>query len=340
MVSSARRSPHVVAVLAYDGMSLYETGVVTEVFGVAWPDLPEPWYDVRLCAERPGGFGTVGGAVLTAPHGLEAFAAADTVVIPSISDVEVPPSAELVDALRAAHRRGARIASICSGAFALAGAGLLDKRPATTHWLYAERLAERYPSVEVDPLPLFVDAGDVLTSAGSTAGLDLCLHLVRRDFGGAVANLLARRLVSQPHRDGGQAQYIESPVRVDGERHEVARSMDWARERLSEPLTLEDLAASAHLSPRTYLRHFTAATGTSPIRWLIAQRIEASLGLLETTNASIEEISAAVGFQSAVTFRHHFSRQVKITPSAYRRAFRSGATSAGADRQACSPASR
>lgn len=320
--TAANLRAHVVAVLAYDRMSLYETGIVTEVFGVSWPDLPEPWYDVRLCAERPARLDTIGGGRLSAPHGLEAFAGADTIVVPSVADVEVLPSPALVDALRAAHRRGARIASICSGAFALAGAGLLDGRPATTHWIYAGRLAERYPAVRVDPRPLFVDDGDVLTSAGSTAGLDLCLNLVRRDHGAAVANLLARRLVAQPYRDGGQAQYIESPVRSEPGPGDVARSMEWALQRLDEPITVERLAASVHLAARTYLRHFTQATGTSPIRWLIAQRVEASLTLLETTGTPIEEVATAVGFQSAVTYRHHFTRQLKVSPSAYRRGFR------------------
>ncbi|UYM07494.1 helix-turn-helix domain-containing protein [Solicola gregarius] len=320
-MTSNRRS-HRVAVLAYEGMSLFETGIVTEVFGVRWPDLPEPWYDLTLCSERRGATPTVGGATLRTSMGLDGFEAADTIIVPSVSDVDVPTSPRLVAALRAAHERGVRIASICSGAFALAGAGLLDGRGATTHWIYAERLAERFPAVEVDPRPLFVDEGDLLTSAGSAAGLDLCLHLVRRDHGGAVANRLARRLVAQPYRDGGQAQYIESPVRAADSGDDIARSMAWALERLDEPLTMEALATSVHLSPRTYLRHFTAATGTSPIRWLIAQRVEASLALLETTSMPIEEVAAAVGFQSAVTYRHHFAAALKIAPSAYRRSFR------------------
>ncbi|MGH3359202.1 MAG: helix-turn-helix domain-containing protein [Nocardioidaceae bacterium] len=312
--------PHRVAVLAYEGMSLFETGIVTEVFGVRWPDLPEPWYELRLCAERSTS--TLGGGRLRTAHGLDAFETADTIIVPSVTDVDDEPSPRLVAALRRAHRRGARVASICSGAFALAGAGLLDGRRATTHWIYADRLTARYPAVEVDPRPLFVDGGDVLTSAGSVAGLDLCLHLVRRDFGGAVANRLARRLVAPPYRDGGQAQYIESPVRAADSGGDVARSMAWALQRLDRPITVEMLAASVHLSPRTYLRHFTAATGTSPIRWLIAQRVEASLTLLETTSTPIEEIAVAVGFQSAVTFRHHFTKQLKVAPSAYRRSFR------------------
>lgn len=313
--------PHGVVVLAYEGMSLFETGIVSEVFGVPWPDLPEPWYELRLCAERPRSTSTLGGGRLRTAHGLDAFETADTIIIPSVSDVGTPSSPRLIEALRQAHRRGARIASICSGAFALADAGLLDGRRATTHWIHAERLAERHPSITVDARPLFVDEGDVLTSAGSMAGLDLCLHLVRRDHGGAVANRLARRLVAQPFRDGGQAQYIESPVRADESGGDIARSMTWALRHLDEPITVERLAQSVQMAPRTYLRHFTAATATSPIRWLIMQRIEASLTLLETTNTPIEEIATAVGFQSAVTYRHHFAKQLKVAPSAYRKSF-------------------
>ncbi|MPZ97331.1 MAG: AraC family transcriptional regulator, partial [Propionibacteriales bacterium] len=214
-----------VAVLAYGGMSLFETGIVTETFGVRWPGVPDPWYDLVLCAEVPGVVSTVGGGTLQTPHDLDALAVADTVIIPSVTDVDAPTSPELIGALQRAHERGARIASICSGAFALAAAGLLDGRRATTHWMYADRLHERFPAVEVDPRPLFIDEGDVLTSAGSASGLDLCLHLVRQDHGGAVANQVARRLVAQPFRDGGQAQYIESPVRTGDPDDPIGRSM-------------------------------------------------------------------------------------------------------------------
>jgi AraC family transcriptional activator FtrA len=310
-----------VAVLAYSGMSLFETGIVTEIFGVRWPGVPDPWYELVICAEDPGVVSTVGGGALQTPHGLDALAAADTVVIPSVSDVDAPISLELTEALQRAHERGARIASICSGAFALAAAGLLDGRRATTHWIYADRLRERFPAVEVDPRPLFIDDGDVLTSAGSASGLDLCLHLVRQDLGGAVANQLARRLVAQPFRDGGQAQYIETPVRTEDPDDPIARSMAWALEHLDEPISLEALARFLHMAPRTYLRHFTRTTGTSPIKWLIAQRVEASLPLLEATSTPIEEVATAVGFQTAVTYRHHFSYQMKVAPSAYRRSF-------------------
>lgn len=312
-----------VAVLAYEGMSAFETGIVTEVFGLRWPELDLDWYDLTVCAQRPGAVSVVGGATLSTPYGLDTLARAETVVIPSVSDVKADPTPELVDALRLAHRRGARVVSICSGAFALAAAGLLDGRRATTHWRYAELLRQRYPQVTVDPNPLYIDDDDVLTSAGCAAGLDLCLHIVRRDFGATVANAIARRLVVSPHRDGGQAQYIETPMTPDANDDRITQSMAWAMAHLAEPITVRTLAARANMSPRTYLRQFPRHAGATPIRWLIAQRIRTSLGLLEESDASIEEIAAAVGFDSPVTFRHHFNRAMRTSPSAYRRTFRS-----------------
>ncbi|GAB3483213.1 helix-turn-helix domain-containing protein [Amycolatopsis cihanbeyliensis] len=311
-----------VSVLAYEGMSSFETGIVIEIFGLVWPELELDWYRLSVCAERPGSVSVLGGATLSTPHGLDTLAAAQTVIIPSVSDVTAEPSPELVAGLRLAHQRGARIVSICSGAFALAGAGLLDGRRATTHWRYADLLRRRYPRVQVDPGPLYLDDRDVLTSAGCAAGLDLCLHIVRQDHGASVANAVARRLVVPPHRDGGQAQYIESPVPAQAEDDRVARSMTWALEHLTEPITVRTLARRASMSTRTYLRHFARCTATSPIRWLIQQRVQAGLALLETTDAPVEEVARAVGFDNAITFRHHFTRAMRTSPSAYRRTFR------------------
>ncbi|GAB3172028.1 AraC family transcriptional activator FtrA [Micromonospora palomenae] len=310
-----------VAVLAYPGMSVFETGIVTEVFGLPRPEFDVDWYALTVCAERPGPVPVVGGAALHTPYGLDVLARAGTVIVPGVPDVTADPSPELVTALRRAHRAGARIMSICSGAFALAGAGLLDGRRATTHWRYADLLARRYPRVEVDPDVLYLDDGDVLTSAGSAAGLDLCVHVVRRDFGAAIANAVARRLVIPPHRDGGQAQFIEAPVPADPGDDRIARSMDWALAHLAEPLTVQRLARQAHMSSRTYLRQFARAAGTSPIRWLIDQRVRASLVLLESTGLPVAEVARSVGFDSAVTYRHHFGRAMRTSPSAYRRAF-------------------
>ncbi|MEV1147592.1 helix-turn-helix domain-containing protein [Micromonospora sp. NPDC049799] len=314
-----------VAVLAYPGMSVFETGIVTEVFGLPRPEFDVPWYTLTVCAERPGPVPLVGGAALHTPYGLDDLAAAATVIVPGVPDVTVAPSPALVAALRRAHRDGARVMSICSGAFALAGAGLLDGRRATTHWRYAPLLARRHPRVRVDPDVLYLDDGDILTSAGSAAGLDLCVHVVRRDHGAAIANAVARRLVIPPHRDGGQAQFVEAPVAVDPDDDRIAGSIDWALAHLTEPLTVARLARQAHMSPRTYLRHFARATGTSPIRWLVDQRVRASLALLEETDAPVEEVAAAVGFDSPVTYRHHFGRAMRTSPSAYRRAFRARA---------------
>jgi AraC family transcriptional activator FtrA len=321
VVSLRRTSGPRVAVLAFDGMSAFELGIVTEVFGLPRPEFDVDWYDLTICAESPDAIRLLGRATLTTRYGLAAFAAADTVIVPGVADVHAEPSPALVTALRRAHRRGARVVSICSGAFALAAAGLLDGRPAATHWRYAELLAKRYPDVLVDPDVLYVDDGDVLTSAGSAAGLDLCVHIVRTDFGPSIANAVARRLVIPPHRSGGQAQFIEAPVSdVDDDR--IALSMEWAMANLAQPITVERLAARAHMSTRTYLRQFKRSSGTSPIRWLIAQRVQASLPLLEATSASIDEIAAATGFETATTYRHHFARAMRTSPSAYRRAFR------------------
>ena len=317
---------HTVAILAYDGMSGFESGLAAEIFGMTElserfsAGITRPWYSVKLCAETTE-IRLVGGATVLARHGLADLAAADTVVIPSVRDVTEPAAPELVAAIRAADRRGARLVSICSGAFTLAAAGVLDGRSATTHWIYADLLQERYPCVEVDPAPLYVDSGRVLTSAGCAAGLDLCLHIVRSDHGVGVANDVARRLVVAPHRAGGQAQYIETPVPEPATDGRIAAGMAWALEHLDAPIMLDELAAQSAMSRRSYLRQFAKATGTTAIKWLIEQRVQASLPLLESSALSIEQIAARVGFESPVTFRYHFVRQMPTTPSDYRSSF-------------------
>ncbi len=309
------------AVLAFDGMAPFELGCVVEIFGLPRPELGVPWYDLKVCAETSEPMRAVGGFTVRAAHGLDVLASADTVIVPGVPDVRGRVSDELVLALRLAYERGARMVSICSGAFALAAAGLLDGREATTHWKYAELLQRRFPEVRVNPSVLYVDGGDVLTSAGSAAGLDLLVHLVRRDHGPGVANVVARRLVVAPHREGGQAQFIEAAVRPVEDDDAVSRAMEWALGHLAEPITVADLARVAHLAERTFVRHFRRRTGTSPLRWVISQRVAASLPMLEGTAAPVEEIGAAVGFDSPVTFRHHFTRAMRTSPSAYRRAF-------------------
>jgi AraC family transcriptional activator FtrA len=316
---------HRVALLAYDGMAPFEFGVVVEVFGLPRPELEvSSWYSLDVCSETPGvPLRSLGGFTLTASHGLDVLARADTVIIAG-ADVHGEPSPALAEALRSVRDRATgRVVSICSGAFALAGAGLLDGRTATTHWRYAALLAERYPKVHVDPDVLYVDEGDVITGAGSASGLDVCLHLVRKDHGARVANAVARRLVIPPHREGGQAQFIQATVNpASNVEDPIAMSMQWALRHLSRPLTLDDLARAAHLAPRTFQRRFTARVGVPPIKWLISQRIAASLPLLESPGLPVEKVAEAVGFDSPVTYRHHFARAMRVSPSGYRKAFR------------------
>lgn len=321
LVLEKRGVASTVSVLAFDGMSPFELGCVVELFGLPRPELGVPWYDLKVCAESRDPLRAMGGFTVRADHGLDEFAAARTVIVPGVADVRGDVSPALVSALRRAHEGGARIVSICSGAFALATAGLLDGREATTHWKYADLLQRRFPEVTVNPEVLYVDGGDILTSAGSAAGLDLLIHLVRRDHGSNVANTVARRLVLPPHREGGQAQFIQAAVTPVEDDAAVARAMEWALANLAEPISVADLAKIARMSQRTFIRHFSRQTGTSPLRWVISQRISASLPLLESTTAPVEEIGTAVGFESPVTFRHHFTRAMRTSPSSYRKTF-------------------
>jgi AraC family transcriptional activator FtrA len=317
---------HLVAVHAFDGIASFELGVTAEVFALPRPELDVRWwYDFALCADRPGRLRAVGGFGLDVEHGLDTLAAADTIVLPGTPDPHGDPSPELLDALRAAHARGARLVSICSGAFVLAATGLLDGREATTHWRYADLLADRFPAVRVDPRVLYVDGGDVLTSAGTAAGIDLCLHLVRRDHGADVANRVARRMVVSPHRTGDQAQFVEAPVPRGGGDEGIAAVMAWALEHLGERIGVADLARAGHLSTRTLTRRFTDATGTSPARWLLEQRIAASVALLESTATPVEDVGALVGIPSPAAFRRHFARAMGVPPSVYRRTFAASA---------------
>jgi len=307
-----------VAVAVTDGAPIFELAIPCEVFGYPRPELTDSWYEFRLCAAP--GTRTAAGFAPGTYHGLDALAEAHTVVVPACGSVHDEQPAELVEAVAAAHRRGARIVSLCSGAFVLAAAGILDGRPATTHWLHAGLLARRYPKVEVDASVLYIDDGDILTSAGTAAGLDLCLHLVRTDYGAAVANALAKRMVMPAHRPGGQAQYIDHgppPAGTDP----LAPLLDWARRRLAEPLTVGDLAARAHLAPRTLIRRFHAATGTTPMRWLLRLRLDRARELLETTDLPVDRIAECTGLGSPANLRHHFTRVVGTPPSSYRRAF-------------------
>ena len=308
-----------VALAAADGMRHFELAVAYEVFGTDLSGVADPWYDVVVCGSGPV---RVGRFLLEPDCGLDQLARAGTVIVPALADVDEDPPADLVDAVRAAHDAGARVVSLCTGAFVLAAAGLLDGRRATTHWAHAEALAARHPLVEVDPDVLYVDDGSVLTSAGKAAALDLCLHLVRCDHGSAIANALARSLVVPPHRAGGQAQFVTTPVPARDD-HPLAELFPWAAQRLDRPLTVEDLARQANMSSRNLGRHFRSATGTTPLQWLLTQRIRRAQELLETTDDSLDAIAAAAGVGSAATLRRHFNRAVGVPPDTYRRTFRS-----------------
>ena len=308
-----------VALAVTDGMLHFELALAYEVFGADLSHVADPWYSLVVCGPGPV---RAGRFRLEPDHRLDRLSRADTVIVPGWADVDVDPPADLVDAVRAAHEAGARVASLCTGAFVLAAAGLLDGRRATTHWAHTRELAARHPRVEVDPDVLYVDNGSVLTSAGKAAAMDLCLHLVRLDHGSSVANTVARRLVVPPHRDGGQAQFVTTPVPAPGN-HPLADLFPWVMERLDHPLTVEDMARRARMSSRNLSRHFRSVTGATPLRWLLIQRIRHAQELLETTDDSIEAIAAATGMGTATTLRRHFNRTVGVPPDTYRRTFRS-----------------
>jgi len=310
---------HLVAVLIGGEAVAFDLAIPAQVFGRE----PER-YAWALCAPAPGPVATETGFDVVAPHGLEVLARADTVLVPGVGDAGFAPPAAVVDALRAASARGARIASICTGAFVLAAAGLLDGRRATTHWQYTARLAREYPAVTVEPDVLYVDEGDVLTSAGVAAGIDLCLHLVRRDHGAEVANAVARRMCVAAHREGGQAQFADRPL-PDAAGGGLAATREWMEERLGEPLTVAAMARHAGYSPRSFARRFRAETGTTPLQWLIARRVREAQRLLEASALGIEEIGMRCGFGGAIGLRQHFGRVVGTSPTAYRRAFSAAA---------------
>ncbi|MFD3659702.1 helix-turn-helix domain-containing protein [Streptomyces sp. NPDC058659] len=322
-----------VALAVTDGMLHFELSVAYEVFGADLTHLVDPWYDFAV--HGPGAV-RVGRFQLEPDHGLDRLPYADTVIVPGWADVDVDPPAELVDAVRAAHEAGARVVSLCTGAFVLAAAGLLDGRRATTHWAHTRVLADRYPGVEVDPDVLYVDNGSVLTSAGKAAAMDLCLHLVRLDHGPAIANTVARRLVVPPHRAGGQAQFVTTPVPAQDD-HPLTGLLPWIVERLDRPLTVEGLARQARMSSRNLSRHFRAATGTTPLQWLLTQRIRRAQELLEATDDGVDAIATATGMGTATTLRRHFHRTVGVPPDTYRRTFRSQARVEGFGLEAVTP---
>lgn len=312
---------HRVAVPVLNGMPLFDIGVIGEVFGMPRPDLLTRAYRVQVCQAGTGPVRTQGAEMrISTDAGLAEVRTADTVVVPALPSPDAPVPAELLDALQEAAGRGARIASVCTGAFVLAAAGLLDGRRATTHWMHAAKLAVRFPAVQVDPRVLYVVDGPVATSAGTAAGIDLCLELVRRDHGTATAGELARRLVVPPHRQGGQAQYVSTPVPAAPDTS-LAPVLDWARAHLDQPLTLPRLARQAGTSTRTLTRRFTAALGQAPLQWLTAERVRLAQQLLEDTALPVEEVAYRCGIGTAANLRVHFHRCTGTTPTAYRTAF-------------------
>jgi transcriptional regulator GlxA family with amidase domain len=310
---------HRIAAVCLEGVVAFDLAVPAQVF-----TLPhrrgDAVYSFEACAGEGSRAATTSGFSLTGLAGPEAIERADTVIVPGYWAVHEPLPDQLAAALRRAVERGGRVASICTGAFALAHAGLLDGRRATTHWAAAPELARLFPSVEVDPAALYVDEGQVLTSAGLSAGIDLCLHLVRRDHGEAMGAAVARAMVAAPHREGGQAQYIDRPLPArDGS---LAATRRWALDRLDQPLDAAALARHAGVSTRTFARRFRAETGATPLQWLLSQRVLEARRLLERTDLPVEEVAAAAGFGTAASLREHFRRSTATTPTAYRRSFR------------------
>jgi AraC family transcriptional regulator, transcriptional activator FtrA len=316
---TATVTPHRVVALACEGVVLFELAVANDVFGtIITTASGQPLYELVVCGPAPSVM-TDAGLRVEVPHGLDALAAAQTVVVLGSDPVPADP---VLDALRLARSRGQRLVSLCTGAFVLAAAGLLDGHTATTHWSECADLARRYPRVAVDPKVLYTDEGDLLTSAGSAASLDLCLHLVQRDHGTEIAAKVARDLVVPLHRPGGQAQYIETPLPPLDDSDLFADAIGWLRAHLDEQVTVADLASRAAMSPRTFARRFLASTGTTPLAWIVAERIRLAQRLLETSDLPVDVVARESGFGSPDNLRKHFGREVRTTPQAYRRAFR------------------
>lgn len=316
---SEQNTGHLVVALAYEGLCTFEFGCTAELFALQRPELGVPWYRFEVCSLERGPLAAAGGVEITAPHGIEALERADTIVVPGWRDADEHPPAELLERLHAAYERGVRICSVCSGVFVLAAAGIVGGTRVTTHWRYAEKLATRYPEIEVDARALYIDAGQILTSAGSAAGLDMFLHLVRNDHGPRIANQVAQRLVIPPHREGGQAQYVRRPM-TNG-RGRLSKLLDWIREHAAEQHTVATLARRASMSPRTLQRHFRDSVGVAPLEWVVRERVAIARDLLETTIVPIGRVAEHVGFGSPESFRRHFRRIVGTSPAAYRRQF-------------------
>jgi AraC family transcriptional activator FtrA len=323
MSTPSNHAGNSVALALAGDISIMEVAGPCEIFGVSRTELADPWYDFSVygtsCARVGGRFRPD-----DVMHELDGLAKADTIIVPGLRNPAVQsPSAQLIDAVRSASEAGARLVSVCTGAFILAEAGLLDGRLATTHWKHSDLLAARYPAVKVDPDVLYTDEGDVLTAAGMAAGIDLCLHIVRNDYGSAIANALARQLVTPPHRDGGQAQFIAAPV-AESTEHVLSGLLAWVTANLDQPLSVYDMSQQANMSTRNLARHFNAIMGKAPLQWLLTQRIYRAQELLERTDYTVERIATESGMATAATLRRHFRRAVGVTPDGYRRTFRNG----------------
>lgn len=315
---------HTVGLVVFDRIAPFEMAVPCEVFGIDRSESGVPNYRLVVCSVEEGPLSTQGGFTIETPYGLSDLRKADTVVVPAWRDVEETPPETLLESLRQAYQRGARVVSLCTGAFVLAHAGLLDSTRATTHWMYAEALATRFPEIEVDPTVLYVEDGQIFTSAGTAAAIDLCLHLVRLDYGAQVANVFARRMVVPPHRDGGQAQYVQAPVAQRFDECPLAETLQWASANLDKPLTVTRMAGHARMSERTFARRFGEVMGTTPLQWLLKQRIILAQHRLETSDAPVDWIAQDTGFGTGATFRLHFKRAVGVSPAGYRKTFRQG----------------
>jgi transcriptional regulator GlxA family with amidase domain len=325
-----------VAAVVLDDFTPFELGVACEVFGVDRRDDGLPLYDFAVVAGEPGPLRSTGGITLTTPFGLERLDSADLIVVAAVSNERIASRPAdfpepLLAALRAGVARGARVLSVCTGAFVLGAAGLLDDRRCTAHWRHTAQLAELFPAAKVDPAVLYVDEDPVITSAGTGAGIDACLHLVRREQGSRVATGIARRMVVPPHRDGGQAQYVQRPL-TEPTADTMQDILNWLTAHLAEPVTVDQLAARAFMSPRTFARRFVQETGTTPQRWLTGQRILLAQQLLEETDETVDEVAAQAGFGNAEALRHHFRAWRSTTPLAYRRVFRDRFVPAGRGR--------
>jgi transcriptional regulator GlxA family with amidase domain len=319
-----------VSALVLDNLSVFEFGVVCEVFGVDRTDDGVPNFEFKVCGPEPGRpVSTSVGARIVPDHGLEQLIGTDLVAVPAISGRADSYPPEALAALRAASAAGSTVLTVCSGAFVAGAAGLLDGRRCTTHWLHADELARRHPTATVDRNVLFVDDGDLITSAGTAAGIDACLHLVRRELGSAVTNIIARRMVVPPQRDGGQRQYIDQPIPLRCSEG-FAPQLDWILSNLGEPHTVAQLARRANMSARTFARRFVEETGTTPMQWVTDQRVLYARRMLEETDLDVERIAARAGFGTATLLRHHFRRIVGVAPSDYRRRFTRSETAAAA----------